>query len=101
MPKPQYGAEHQARRDAWADELRRTGGRRCACRGQCRQHHGRCAAWLTADRPWDLAHKIAHHHGGDGTDSEPWCVNCNRTEGLLIGQGTQGGTSAQATEQWW
>ena len=48
MAKPQYGAAHRRRRAEWKLELTRTGGRRCACRGQCGRHRGRCREWITA-----------------------------------------------------
>ena len=81
MAKPQYGADHRRRRADWKLELTRTGGRRCACRGQCGRHRGRCPEWITADSAWDLGHGVAHTNGGDGTDSEPMCSSCNRAEG--------------------
>ncbi len=81
MAKPQYGADHQRRRSAWTAELTRTGGRRCACRGQCRRHAGRCREWITAGSTWDLGHGVASVDGGDGSDSEPMCTGCNRAEG--------------------
>lgn len=98
MPKPQYGADHRRRRADWQAELTRTGGRRCACRGQCRHHRGQCREWLTADSEWDLGHGVAHTRGGDGTDSEPMCPGCNRAEGAQLRERP---TIAVASEEWW
>lgn len=98
MAKPQYGAAHQARRKAWALELARLGSRPCACTGQCHNHHGPCPTILHPQDPWDLGHGTAHHHGGTGTDSQPQCTNCNRTEGAHIRNHT---TTTPASDDWW
>lgn len=98
MPKPQYGAEHRARRAAWLDELTRTGGRQCACRGQCGRHRGRCREWITAEGKWHLMHGLAHIRGGDGTDSEPGCPTCNLAEVAKL-RDARGAPSA--SEEWW
>jgi hypothetical protein len=96
MPKPQYGREHRARRAAWADELVRTGGRRCYCRGQCGQHAAQCQVWIKPGDKWDLAHGVAHINGGDGSDSEPSCPGCNRAEGSKLQR-----QPPPASEEWW
>ena len=96
MPKPQYGADHQRRRADWAAELQRTGGRQCSCRGQCGRHRGRCRTWIKPGDPFDLAHGLAHHFGGDGSDSEPGCPPCNRAEGPRIKA-----RRPPASEEWW
>lgn len=95
MAKPQYGADHTRRRRAWERELRRTGGRQCACRGQCGHHKGQCQTWITPDNPWDLMHGTAHTHGGDGTDSQPGCPPCNRAEGGHLAH------QHPSSEDWW
>ena len=96
MAKPQYGAAHRRRRAEWKLELTRTGGRQCACRGQCGRHRGRCREWITAGSDWDLGHGLAHSQGGDGEDSEPMCVACNRAEGRKLSD-----RRAVASEDWW
>lgn len=96
MAKPQYGADHRRRRRDWQAELTRTGGRRCACQGQCGRHRGRCTEWITAGSEWDLGHGTAHTNGGDGTDSQPWCPACNRAEGAKLAN-----RKTTASEDWW
>ena len=99
MAKPQYGAAHRRRRADWAAELTRTGGRRCACRGQCRHHQGRCREWITAGSTWDLGHGVASIDGGDGTDSEPMCRRCNRGEGNRLRRSVR--VEKPSSEDWW
>ncbi len=96
MPKPQYGADHRRRRADWKQELRRTGGRRCCCRGQCGRHRGRCTEWITADSKWHLCHGLAVSKGGDGTDSEPGCPACNIAEVAKLRA-----APPDASEEWW
>lgn len=97
MAKPQYGAAHQRRRADWKLELTRTGGRQCACRGQCRKHRGRCREWITADSDWHLCHGVPVKRGGTGEDSEPGCPSCNQTEGALL----RASRTPPASEDWW
>lgn len=99
MPKPQYGTAHRRRRAQWKAELTRTGGRRCACRGQCGRHRGRCPEWITAGSAWDLAHGTAHTLGGDGSDSQPMCSGCNRAEGARLK--ARNARDSVASEDWW
>lgn len=98
MAKPQYGAAHRRRRAQWKAELTRTGGRQCACRGQCGRHRGRCREWITAANEWDLMHGVASIDGGDGADSEPGCPGCNRADGARIRNAR---ASTPASEEWW
>lgn len=94
LSKPQYRGHHLSLRQAWVAELTRTGGRRCACRGQCGHHHGRCPTIIRPGEPWDLMHKTPAARGGTSHGAEPGCPACNRAEGAKIRDGA-------ASEDWW
>ncbi len=80
-----YGAQHKARRAAWAKHLRTIGPVLCRKEGCGRLVHANPADnWDGA--PWQLGHGTAAHHGGDGTDSAPEHRSCNTSEGWLISQ---------------
>lgn len=77
MAKPQYGPAHQRRRAAWVETIERDGPVQCGCIGQCRKHEGQCPVMIDTDTPFHLGHGVPVAHGGDGSDSVPWCPLCN------------------------
>lgn len=96
MAKPQYGAAHQRRRREWAAEISRLGAVQCGCLGQCRRHQGPCPTTITPTSRWHLGHGLADTLGGDGSDSTPWCVTCNETDGGRLSR-----TRTASSGDWW
>ena len=98
MAKPQYGAAHKRRRASWETELHRLGSIDCGCNGECGRHAGRCPTTIRPGDAWHLGHGLAHDHGGDGTDSTPWCSPCNTTHGARIAHRT---LTEPPSGDWW
>lgn len=85
MADPQYGRDHQRRRAEWVRLIDETGPVLCGKVGCDRLVHN--DPELNWDgKGWQLGHGVAHHHGGDGTDSTPWHGTCNSEDGYLISQ---------------
>jgi len=79
-----YGWAHQQDRADWQGEIERTGGIRCACRGTCGHHAGRCTTIIRPDTPWHLGHRTAVAHGGANGPKAPWCEPCNERDGVKV-----------------
>lgn len=87
---------HPQRRAAWLRHLATRGPVQCGCPGDCHHHTGQCTVVIHEGDAFHLGHGIALVHGGDGTDSTPWCIPCNlRAAAWLTNHPTH------ASRDWW
>lgn len=80
-----YDYAHQQQRADWQSEIERNP-IRCACRGSCRHHAGRCRTMIRPGMRWHLGHRVAVAFGGTDGPKEPWCEPCNTRDGQAVGQ---------------